>query len=657
MILNRVTLHNFGTYRGRQTMDLRPPSAKRPIILVGGLNGRGKTTLLDALQLALYGKRARCSNRGALKYEEYLRRSISRQVPAEDGAAVEVEFEHIEEGQRRTFVIHRSWAGTTTGVRERVQVLRDGHLDRLLTEHWDDHVDSFIPVGISGLFFFDGEKIEELATGNNAQAILENSIASLLGLDLVSRLSADLLVLERRKAASAMEPNERRQLNEIESTLARLQSRLDESLDERASYRSSIDGLYADHAANTKRFRDEGGEFYMNRAALEREREIAERDLAATEHSLRELAAGALPLALVQDLLEAVATQDVKERDAGLDNALHDLLATRDAAVVADLQAKHKGAAATLAILLERDRAQRVRPHQEAYLKLSDGERTLLSELRAATIPAAVESAHLLLLEWNTAGEALTHATRSLASVPDEKIIADIHAELDRLAARIKEQEHELARCDGVVASVERELKVMTAKRDALTRAARDRGLDQEDDARLVIHSERVRTTLEHFRAAVLRDHVSRISALVLDSFRRIARKTSLISRLSIDPSTFELHLVAGDGAVLPPERLSAGERQILAVSLLWGLARASGRPIPTIIDTPLGRLDIQHREHMLKHYFPAASHQVLLLATDAEVDVDAFVLLEPSIGREYVLDFDDATGSTTIRVGNFWEN
>src|SRR5689334_6497887 len=105
----------------------------------------------------------------------------------------------------------------------------------------------------------------------------------------------------------------------------------------------------------------------------------------------------------------------------------------------------------------------------------------------------------------------------------------------------------------------------------------------------------------------------------------------------------------------MPPERLSAGERQLLAVSMLWGLARASGRPIPTIIDTPLGRLDNSHRTHLVERYFPFASHQVILLSTDEEIDRAFFERLKPQIGRTYRLKFSEATNSTVIESGYFW--
>jgi DNA sulfur modification protein DndD len=92
----------------------------------------------------------------------------------------------------------------------------------------------------------------------------------------------------------------------------------------------------------------------------------------------------------------------------------------------------------------------------------------------------------------------------------------------------------------------------------------------------------------------------------------------------------------------------------LLAIAILWGLARASGRPLPTVIDTPLGRLDSQHRDHLVRRYFPHASHQVLLLSTDEEITGTYYKALRPSIGREYRLSFDEKNARTVVEPGYF---
>jgi DNA sulfur modification protein DndD len=126
------------------------------------------------------------------------------------------------------------------------------------------------------------------------------------------------------------------------------------------------------------------------------------------------------------------------------------------------------------------------------------------------------------------------------------------------------------------------------------------------------------------------------------------------VATLQIDPKTFEVTLKDPQGHVVPREALSAGEKQIFAIALLWSLARVSGRPLPMIIDTPLGRLDSIHRKKLVEHYFPNASHQVIILSTDTEVDREYFNQLRSNISHTVALD-NDKGGWTEARTGYFW--
>src|ERR1700685_2971141 len=98
MILEELTLHNFCLYRGKQTLCLSPSNRSTPVVLVGGLNGAGKTTILDAVQLVLYGPRAQVSKRDGMTYEAYLRECINNSVPPKDGASLALTFLYVSEG-------------------------------------------------------------------------------------------------------------------------------------------------------------------------------------------------------------------------------------------------------------------------------------------------------------------------------------------------------------------------------------------------------------------------------------------------------------------------------------------------------------------------------------------------------------------------------
>lgn len=658
MLLRELVLHNFGGYRGRQTVNLAPPSPERPVVLFGGLNGAGKTTLLDALQLVLYGKRGRCAGRGNLAYDEYLRRCINRGVSDREGAAVELCFDTTFDGLASTFRVHRSWERTDSGsVRERLAVTRDNIDSVLLTERWDDLVEELLPLDISSLFFFDGEKIEALADPERAARVIATAVESLLGLNLLDRLSVDLVALERRKRAITADVVVKQQLAEFEAELGTARADRARAMQERASRQNEVDRAEAAFRNAERVFRREGGELFEKRAELEQRRAALDARLNEINGRLIELASGPLPLKLVSGLLSQVVDQHRAEKEAQRAEILSEVLAERDFAVLSKFAGELPVAVERgLETFLAADREERVAAADlPRYLHVpEDFEQRLAFVWPNELERGAAEAGQLLVLRQAIEGE-IEEADRELAAVPSVDAIAAASKLREECSQQVAEAKARLAVAAELTAAAERaaedrETKLQRAYREASASVAAE-----EHAHRVVDHAGRVRQTLADFKRSLLERHLSRIEAAVLDSLRRLLRKQHLVSDLRLDPVSFELSLFDERGESLPTERLSAGERQLLAVAMLWGLARVSGRRLPMVIDTPLGRLDSKHRQHIVERYFPHASHQVILLSTDEEIDESLLATLEPSIGRSYELQHDDAAGSTKIVDGYFW--
>ena len=139
--------------------------------------------------------------------------------------------------------------------------------------------------------------------------------------------------------------------------------------------------------------------------------------------------------------------------------------------------------------------------------------------------------------------------------------------------------------------------------------------------------------------------------------FSRLARKEDLVVDALINDTTFEVVLIGKNGEKIPKQRLSAGEKQVYAIAMLEALAKTSGRSLPIIIDTPLGRLDSIHRQKLVNNYFPRASHQVIILSTDTEVNEDFYQDLSPSLSHAFHMQFDEEEGMTTVQEGYFWRH
>jgi DNA sulfur modification protein DndD len=379
--------------------------------------------------------------------------------------------------------------------------------------------------------------------------------------------------------------------------------------------------------------------------------------LKQAEEELRDELSDAAPLMQVTPLLLTVARQSRIEASAARERVVADVVSARDEALIARLR-KTKIAAPAISDIedyLAADRAQR-RSQAEVTDITGLQNPAVLDQLIASALPATDRRIRILLQRREELRAEIEHSERLLAAIPDPESLAPLAAERDAAVGELSRAQASLLQAEERLAALRQERdRAITAYEAAMDRAAQST-LQAADDRRLADHIDRTRATLQQLRAAAADRHLTRISALVLEALRQLLRKESLITSVAIDAETNTVELSGHDGRRLPAQELSAGERQLLAVALLWGLARASGQPLPVIIDTPLGRLDGSHRRHLLERYFPHASHQVILLATDTEIDEEAYERIRHHVGRAYRLEFDPAANATTVKHGYFWE-
>lgn len=656
MIIDELVLHDVGQYRGRVAIDLAPPSPEQPITLFGGLNGAGKTTLLDAIQLCLFGPLARPARRDGQSYEAYLAGLVHRGAGARS-AAVELRFRHMTHGEEQLFHVKRSWRRTGKGCSEQLEVVRNHRLDPMATQYWAEQVEEFLPARIAHLFLFDGEQIEGYADPKSSAALIETAVYNLLGLDLVDRLESDLSVIERRRRTSVRAPESAGRAALLEQAKELARARLDEALASHARSEAELGRIRSQVEELEQAYRQEGGQLYERRSELERRARDAEAKARASARALQEAAAMAAPLLLVRPLLDRLSAQ-VAHEEQSLDAVRTDALLTeRDKMIINEIK-QRAGAefAQGLDALLAEDRAARRSTIAPPLIEMGETGRERLRQLVAEELTAARDALPELLSSHEAANQELELAREQLAAVPTAEALASLVSKREELRSRQRVLEAEHSSEHDLVQRLRRELERAEQDLRRFEQEEAEAELAEQDRTRALLHIGRVQDTLVRFRETVIGRHLGRIESLVLDSFQQLLRKESLVTGLELDRRTFELKLRGRDGTPLHPEHLSAGERQLLATSVLWGLARASGRPLPTVIDTPLGRLDSTHRQRLVHHYFPSASHQVILLSTDEEIAGGYLEALQPFVGRMYRLEFDESEGATRVEPGYFLE-
>jgi DNA sulfur modification protein DndD len=657
VILDKLVLQNIGTFAGRHSIDLAPRSSNKPIILVGGLNGAGKTTFLESIHLALYGTLAQLNGRRTGSYENYLGGLIHRGTPASSSSSVELTFRAHQQGNEHTYRIARSWGGTSGAIRERLEVEVDGRADKALTSTWAEHVETFLPRGIAGLFFFDGEQIEALADIQKSREVLGSALSALLGLDLVDRLTTDLAVLRRRHRVNQIPESLKSTVDDKQRLSVAARQEESQAFDAVATARVELERAEKLHFELSELYRSSGGELLDKRASTESALESQRESLKGIENELREEAADVAPLLQVQGLLADLEQQIRAESGASQHRVVSEVLGSRDNSVLMLLQGAEVASDVFNAVA-EFMRVDREKREVGSALDVVTGvaDPSPIVFLRSSALPAAQRRLTSLLERRVGVRAELEQLERVLVAMPDPESLSELRGKLDRANA-------ELARNQAVYTMVDEALaarRVETSKSEVAYENELDRlaqaNLSIDDDLRVVTHVDKVRATLEALRAAATRRYLGRIGDLVLEALQRLLRKESLVNSVVIDPDTYTVELAGRDGSRLLANQLSAGERQLLAVSLLWGLARASGQPLPVVVDTPLGRLDGSHREHLVDRYFPYASHQVILLSTDTEIDEATYARMKKFVGRSYRLSFDQETNSTSVLPGYFWE-
>ena len=651
MILDQITLRDFGVYAGLHEIDLAPPSTDRPIIVFGGLNGTGKTTLMDALQLCLFGSAAKCLSQNGVGYKDFLISRIHKSASSKQ-SSVSVRLRCNEGDTEASYHVTRNWQYAHNGVKEQLQVTRDNCAEKSLTENWSYYVNDIIPVNISHLFFFDGEKIATYATPKGIRELVANGVRSLFGIDVIERLQKDLRVLERRRAMTVPSANNTL-IAQKEKEIQSLHNSVELMKEKRTSLKQKE--LYAartEFASVMQEYHALGGDLRERREEIQHRMKQAEANLNSCYNEMTELASGELPLLLIRDLLQEAANYATQEQKIKEARTMMKNLHERDNKMLALIK-NLPDTSAVVKALEEFCRGEMAQQEKLARCKtlinISDADIHRLNTLLQDKLLDAEKNVETMLVEFRNSEDEMKAAKFAQQGIPPDDAINEIIKKRDLLIAQIAQLENELSGLESEIEKKYREIERLEAGISSLLEKNAESELAHKDIARFMQHSLLAGQILEKFGAAVLGRKIGLVENLALESYQSLLRKDKLVASLQIDPNTFDIVLKDRTNNLVSVEQLSAGERQLLVVALLWGMAKASGKLLPIAIDTPMGRLDSTHRDRLVDQYFPYASHQLLLFTTDEEIDENYLCHLEQWIGKSYYLSFNDETGATVI--------
>jgi DNA sulfur modification protein DndD len=472
-------------------------------------------------------------------------------------------------------------------------------------------------------------------------------------------LAIDLDILAGRKRKSLATGKQLENLEAIEEKFNRYNGDLETARSAMETLQKAYDTAKKSFEEASDKFRIEGGKIASERSQLEGRKKEVERAIEQQREALRQIAAEKLPLGAIIPLLQEAKQQAERELKAQEVKISHAVLEARDKKLLDYL--------ARISLTLEQIHSVEEFLAQEnqilaleasaietIYLDIDEETLKEFTTVLEHILPAQIARTEEILEQLKTLETDLDNLDRELA-------VAASPEEYETLSKRLQSTQKayldcQAARDQGVKKFEEARKNIEKTKKELTSYS--EKALEHQNNEHIVKSIARAQETLKIFKERLTLKKLTKLEGEVTECFRYLLHKSDLVHRVAIDTVNFSLSLYNPEGQNVPKHRLSAGEKQLLSIAFLWGLARVSGRDLPIAIDTPLGRLDSSHRHNLVERYFPSASHQVILLSTDTEIGQNEVKLLKEqgAIAKEYLLQYDSSTRQTTVHPDRyFW--
>jgi DNA sulfur modification protein DndD len=668
MIFKKLVLENYKIYFGKQILDFSIPKTqdspyRKNLILVGGLNGAGKTTILNAINYVLFGRQGMSEK----EFEDSFISAINDR--AYDEGHRECSLELTLEDENETITITVTWSfdrqkkliNENRSVFVQTPTSTDSRETYNSSEEYLDFINRRIPFDVAPFFIFDGEKIQELVERQD-QKLMKDSIQKIVSLEVYKSLVDDLsklqTTLERKLSTKKSDKELADFINQINESDKKIQDSKDKIKQvNEAIEMNEKEKLITDQLRRQKLVQN-----------TESSIEIAKR-ISEYETKLKRINSDIEDFAK-EGLSHLLLASSISE----LKNTLQDekIYMEKKAQQEALLKAKFAPFKTFISEMLTIDTNPKLSAEQKQQLhdhgKMAWGivnkinqqplkERKILHDIspkdRERILSYSKRNLYDVrkLIDEKTRLERLINKEKeSLENAPDpvdtkeeDAKLLVIHSKLGELYHRRKQQYSIKKKHEELVEQNRNKAKRLREDQKENTEAEKQyQYITKLKDAAIEFVDE-----MTELKATQIRTEFSTI-------LEKLARKDQDFEDVEFDQKDFVIRIYNDKGVEIKLKDRSAGEKQIIALSFIWALTKTAGLSLPFVIDTPLGRLDSIHRNHIIHHYFNALSDQVIILSTDTEVNRDYIDFISNYMIRGYELVYNKATKSTSIQEGYF---
>ena len=664
MHLTKVTLKNYGVYRDKVEFDLTTTPDK-PVILIGGTNGAGKTTLFESILIGFYGQSYFDKKTTRKEYEKFLGNKVHRYLgttAAADSTSIVVDFKFYHNGLVDDYTVDRTWYDNDGRLTEELKIKKNNkRLDSVEESQWQSFIEELIPKGIAKLFFFDGEKIVKMTEEENEEIEIKSSFDSLLGLDVVEQLHTDLrihIMRNMKDNSKSIESQYEGHILEKEEIVTDLE-RLEMSILQKTNQQEDLEPKIQEIEAKISKI---GGGFASKREDLRIQRASLQTSHALLENELKSQLSGIMPFCLIPEQIKSLETQIKKDSEITKSHFEKEILDEKLNQILEMLDEKEQWKSIPNGLSIKDLLNLKISKIFESKKSSSDDMKNIfnLSLIESANILNLLENLTPTISkldndskEFDKITDQLNQIENALSNAPNDDEISPLISKLKTLHEEHGMLKNEIEHLERKVTTQNTYLKMINSK---IRNIVADQYKDKSSGTQATLAT-KVQKVLDEYILKLKEKKLQLLEVYLLEELQKLLHKENLITKVTIDKESFEITLYDRDENVIPKDLLSKGEKQMFATGVLLALAKTSGKPLPFMIDTPLARLDVSHRDNMIEKFFPYASHQVVIFSTDSEISQEYYQQLRPYLSRSYAMEYLPGKGKTKQHLGYFWND
>lgn len=655
MKIESIVLKNIGAYKN-QTFDFKNENSNKNVILIGGKNGAGKTTFLNALRTGLYGSQAFGIKAPTPSYFKEIEKLINSEVrdqrerysTTKQVSKIQITFTTTTNQTTSRYLFERSWGIDAKNIKEYFNIYRDGNTFALAEKDKSQVYSLFLertPLYLFNVSLFDGETINQIINEGKLSEYLDDLMKSAFKLEIPDLLTETIESLVRDETKSKLSKDKskrldelKKQLNESEQEIQRVQIDKSELLQKIEISEAEITSFSDSLRAHDVISKEEEATLKEKIRSLEQERLKLKQSTSdffseyyafSINHHLLEKAAEQVESELlvrsVEDLEKVFTDEFYKNVSRNLGGSVqHDSLKK-------EFNAALKTAVPKTEIIHDASFSSKAKVENMISSVNSHSSSSLLANINRDD--EIIEELKTLRRKLVIREENHADFEKQFEELNQLKVS---HLHLNEQLERIVKLEEELQNQYSMLveenASLQQEIEKITSKSSLLS---------QNATSTLAL--------LEDFKLQQRHKVIRSVEENALRMLKTLMRKEDYVDKLSILPEDFSLTLSSKDQSQISVATLSSGEKQILLLSLIWAIFKVSENQMPFIFDTLLGRLDRDHRYNILRNLLPNFGEQVLVLSTDSEISKDYYDVLKPSISKEYSLQFDNKHLETRV--------